>query len=48
MQLYSATVGMCDAENCQIQSAMISPCFLCYLSIGCRVSIRFRVVEGCF
>lgn len=46
MQLYSAAVRICDAGNCQIQSAMISSCLVCYLSIGFPVSIRFRVVEG--
>lgn len=46
MQLYSATVRICGAGNCQIQSAMISPYFVYYLSIGFPVSIRFRVVDG--
>lgn len=45
MQLYSAAVRICDAGNCQIQSATISSCLVCYLSIGFPVSIRFRVVE---
>lgn len=33
MQLYRATVRICDAGSWQIQSAMISPCFLCHLSL---------------
>lgn len=46
--MHAAVQVYSDAGSWQIQSAMISPCFVCYLSIGLPVSIRFRVVEDCF
>lgn len=52
MQQFNDTVTIRDAENCQIQSTKLSDLFCCTFCMlffhWFSVSIRFRVVEGCF